>query len=329
MNLLKTLFLGTLAWNIGAALADDVTIYVSPHGNDTSKGRNEADAVASIERAVKLAEALPAGTTQANIIIAPGTYKGQSFITRGNPNDVPILITSGAGERAIFDGGGKGGTWMNLKPRGGNSSNIKIRRITVTNYETAIDVQGNRNNPSIWAGGLEIRDSKFSDIGDIARADAPPSTAAIRLVNSDRNVIAGNKFVRIQNNKLCGLLHALYIAHGSTENLIQDNSFEDSCGDAVRFRDGSGDNIVRSNRFFDSWSRSPVSDWFCNPADRKEKGGKECTKEAGECPSYNNLIENNKVTARNYPPAVIFMSYGGKPPADCVPTGSAQRAIVR
>jgi hypothetical protein len=329
MNLLKTLFLGALVWDVGVTSADDVIIFVSPNGNDTSKGRIEADAVASIERAVELAEAVPVGTKQANVIVAPGRYKGQRFMTRGSINNVPILITSGSGERAIFDGDEKGGTWMTLKPRGGNSSNIKIRRITVTNYETAIDVQGNRNNLNIWAGGLEIRDSKFSDIGDIARTDAPPSTAAIRLVNSDRNVIVGNQFVRIQNKKLCGLLHALYIAHGSTENLIEDNTFEDSCGDAVRFRDGSGDNIVRSNLFFDSWSRSPVSDWFCNPADRKERGGKECTKEAGECPSYNNLIENNKVTARHYPPAVIFMSYGGKPPFKCEPTGRAQRAIVR
>lgn len=67
-------------------------------------------------------------------------------------------------------------------------------------------------------------------------------------------------------------MHALYITHGSTDNLIEDNSFVDSCVDAIRFRDGAVDNIVRSNRFFDSWSRSPVSDWFCNPADRKERG---------------------------------------------------------
>ena len=325
----KAMILVVLIWNVGAVTAGDINIFVSPNGNDAGKGTSEADAIASIERAMRLAEAAPVSTTQAKIIFAPGTYKGQSFLTRGSPNDVPILITSGAGGRAIFDGDGKGGTWMTLKPRGGSPSNIKIRRITVTNYETAIDIQGNRNNASVWAGNMEIRDSKFSDIGDVARADAPPSTAAIRLVNSDRNVIAGNKFMRIQNNKLCGLLHALYIAHGSTENLIEDNSFEDSCGDAVRFRDGSGDNIVRSNHFINSWSRSPVSDWFCNPEDRKAKGGKECTKATGECPSYNNLIEQNTVTARIHRGPVIFIPYGGKPPDNCLPVAPTPRAILR
>lgn len=197
MNLLQTLFLEALVWDVGVASADDVNIFVSPNGKATSKGRIEADAVASIERAVKFTEGVPVGTTQANVIVAPGWYKGQNFMTRGSINNVPILITSGSGERAIFDVGEKGGTWMTLKPRGGNSSNIKIHRITVTNYKTAIDVPGNRNNPNIWAGGLEIHDSKFSDIGDIARTDAPPSTAAIRMVNSDLNVIVGNHFVRI------------------------------------------------------------------------------------------------------------------------------------
>lgn len=213
---------------------------------------------------------------------------------------------------------------MTLKPRAGKPSNIHIKHIEVINYETAIDVRGNRNDPLIWAGGLTIRDNRFANIGDIARADAPPSTAAIRLVNSDHNVIEDNQFTHIRNNKLCGLLHAIYVAHGSTENLIAGNTFEDSCGDAVRFRDDSGDNIVRANKFIDAWSRSPVSDWFCNPAQRSN-----CTKKEDECPSYNNLIEKNEVMARNLPLPTIFIPYGGKTPAKCQPVIPTKRAVVR
>lgn len=318
MKLLQTLMLAALVWNIGVAWAEEVNIFVRPNGNNSNKGLSQPDAVASIERAMKLAEAAPASTTQVKIMLAPGIYMGQSFETRGNSDGVTILVTSGDGGRAVFDGAGKGGTWMALKPRAGNPANIKIQGIEVTNYETAINVQGNRNNPAMWAGSLEIRNSRFANIGDIARVDAPPSTAAIRLVNSDHNVIVGNQFFNIRNNKRCGLLHALYIAHGSTDNLIEGNTFEDVCGDAVRIRDGSNDNIVRGNKFIDAWSRSPVSDWFCNSSKRSD-----CTKKAGECPSYNNLVENNEVIARRYPAAVTFMSYGGKPPAKChstVPT---------
>ena len=120
------------------------------------------------------------------------------------------------------------------------------------------------------------------------------------------------------------LLHALYVAHGSTENVIEENLFENSCGDAVRFRDRSDNNLVRNNRFVDAWSRSPVSDWFCNPAQRSN-----CTKEAGECPSMNNVVEKNQVTARSTPAAGVFVPYGGKPPAGCGVTRSSQRVIVR
>ena len=106
--------------------------------------------------------------------------------------------------------------------------------------------------------------------------------------------------------------------------VIEGNTFEDSCGDAVRFRDRSGNNVVRGNSFTDSWSRSPVSDWFCNPAQRSN-----CTKEAGECPSMDNLVDGNKVTARNLPVAGTFVPYGGKPPAGCGVARGAQRATVR
>lgn len=309
---------------LGGAAAAEVVIHVSPSGSDASEGGSEAQAVATIQRAVKLAEAAPAGTLGARIVLKPATYKGQTFETRGNREGVPIAITSASTERAVFDGDEQGGTWMKLKPRGGRPSNVRILGIEVTNYEIAIDVHGNRNNPDMWAGGVEIRDSRFANIGDIARPGAAPSTAALRLVNSDRNVIVGNQFVGIRNNSQCPLIHALYVAHGSTNNLIEGNTFEDSCGDAIRFRDRSDNNVVRKNTFTDAWSRSPVSDWFCNPAQRSD-----CTKAVGECPSIGNLVEENKVTARNSPVAATFVPYGGEPPASCGVTRNARRATVR
>lgn len=308
-----------------AALAAETTVYVSTGGNDQAKGTSEADAVATLQRALKLAEAASGSDLSlVRVSIAPGTYAGQSVTVRGNTAGVPILLTSGTGGRAVFDGDGRGGTWLTLKPRNGQASNLRISGLEVTNYETAIDAQGNRNNPELWAGGMEIRDNRFHKIGDIAKEGAQPSTAALRLVNSDRNVIAKNTFSNIKNNKLCGLLHALYIAHGSTDNRIEDNVFEDSCGDAVRFRDRSDNNVVRNNQFTDAWSQSPVSDWFCNP---KQRGN--CTKVQGECPSSNILVEGNKVTAKSAKQAKVFMPYGGKAPEWCGIQPGAQRGIVK
>lgn len=306
---------------VDIAWAADTEIYVSPTGDDAGSGSNEGDAVATIQRAVGLAELAPQETARVKIVVLPGLYLAQRFMTSGNRNHVPILITGGRGGRAVFDGNGQGGTWMVLRPNGGSPSNITIDGVEVRNYITAISVNGDRNEPDRWAGGLEIRNSHFSSIGDIARDGARPSTAAIRLVNADRNVIAGNTFVHIRNNKSCELLHAIYVAHESTDNIIEDNAFSDSCGDAVRFRDRSDNNVVRNNTFTDAWARSPVSDWFCNRDKRSD-----CTKASGECPSLNNLIEGNKLIYRRLPPTEIFIPLGGEPPKGC---SIGQRPIIQ
>ena len=310
-----------LASVFGSGWAAEMAIYASPTGSDARKGSNVADAVASIQRAVKLAEAAPLETERVKIVFLPGTYLAQQFETAGNPDHIPMLITSGGGGRAVFDGDGYGGTWMVLKPRSGHPANITIDGVDVRNYVTAISVTGDRNDSARWAGGLEIRSNRFSHIGDIARGGVKPSTAAIRLVNADHNVIAGNEFAHIRNNKSCVLLHAIYVAHGSTNNLIEGNAFLDSCGDAIRFRDGSDNNVVRNNSFTDAWAHSPVSDWFCNQDERDD-----CTKVSGECPSLNNLVEDNRVISRRLPPTDIFISWGGEPPAGC---STGLRAVIR
>jgi hypothetical protein len=295
------------------ANAAELTLHMSPNGLDSANGLSETAAVATLQRALNLAENATAfDLTTVRIALQPGTYKAQRALTKGHPKGITIMIMSVGSLRSIFDGDGKGGTWLTLKPRGGESSNLKIIGLEVTNYETVIDVDGNRNNLKVWAGGMEIRDNYFHKIGDIAKTGAKPSTAAIRLVNSDKNIIKNNSFKNIKNTSRCVLLHALYVAHGSTDNIIEGNSFEDSCGDAVRFRDASDNNIVRKNTFIDAWARSPVSDWFCNQGQRED-----CTKASGECPSNNILIEDNKVVVRNNQLSNVFMRYGGRPSPNC------------
>jgi hypothetical protein len=93
-------------------------------------------------------------------------------------------------------------------------------------------------------------------------------------------VIKNNRFIHIKNRERCLLLHSIYVAHDSTKNVIEGNIFEDSCGDAIRFRDGSSANLVKDNIFIDAWDKAPVSDWYCD-RDRRD----DCTKATGECPS--------------------------------------------
>lgn len=325
MRMIKTILLSILLAVSLHVNAAEVTVHVSPNGYDSKNGLAETDPVATLQRALKLAEsAASPELTMVRIALQQGTYKAQSAITSGHPGGVPIIIMSAGSGRATFDGDGKGGAWLTLKPRNGESSNLRIIGLEVTNYETVIDVDGNRNNQRIWAGGMEIRDNNFNKIGNIARVGSNPSTAAIRLVNSDNNIIKNNTFKNIRNTTRCGLLHSLYISHGSSDNLIEGNTFEDSCGDAIRFRDRSDNNVVRKNTFIDAWSKSPVSDWFCNP---KHKDN--CTKSSGECPSSNLLLEGNKVIAKRAPYTDIFVSYGGDPPENCFSNQDVPRVTVR
>jgi parallel beta-helix repeat protein len=185
--------------------------------------------------------------------------------------------------------GGNGGTWLSLHA-GSGLSNIRISGLEITNYQTAISFNGQRENTTQWNGGNIIKDNIFSNIGQISKPDAKPSTAAIRLVNSDHNLITNNRFINIKNNDKCALLHAIYVAHDSTDNIIENNFFKDSCGDAIRLRDSSNNNIIRKNVFQMAWAKSPISEWHCDKKIRTD-----CTKKTGEYPSISNQVIGNKI----------------------------------
>lgn len=210
---------------------------------------------------------------------------------------------------------------MTIKFKAEVFSKIIIEGFEVKNYYTAIDVKGSRNIPEKVVAGIVIRNNKFINIGNFSDLNGKPSTAAIRLVNSDMNMIIKNEFVHIGNIKSCGLMHSVYLAHGSAGNLIENNSFVDACGDSIRFRDQSNNNVVRNNRFVDAWANSPVSEWYCNQSKRSD-----CTKSAGECPSLNNLIEGNEMVAIALPQSEIYRSFDEDVPSGCV---DGMRVIIK
>jgi hypothetical protein len=105
--------------------------------------------------------------------------------------------------------------------------------------------------------------------------------------------IVNNRFSDIRNRQRCGSLHAVYVAHGSTDNLIKGNTFEKSCGDAVRFRDASGGNRVEGNTFVDAWADAAISDWYCD-----RSSSEKCSEKYTECPSFGNAVVGNKVVVK-------------------------------
>ena len=311
----------------GSALTHELVIFLDPRGSDSFDGLSERTPVASLQEAIRIAELLSdKGVSLVRVSVAAGEYRGQAVKASGNMAGLRIAVTAADPNqsRPRFNGVPHGGTWLDVRSATGEPPTFMISWLEIANYETAINLAGDRNNRERSNSGNEIRNNVFTNIGQIARPGALPSTAVIRLVNADDNVIASNRFVHIVNLEGCARLHSIYVAHDSTGNEISDNVFEDSCGDAIRFRDGSHSNLVKNNTFIDAWAKAPVSDWYCD-----SRGRNDCTKATPECPSMNNVLDGNLVVARHLTPTPSFWAFGEDVRRNCATYLNGKRFEIR
>lgn len=228
------------------------------------------------------------------IEIAPDTYEDERLALEKVPCPLTIAGRRAAADAPHGDGrpifrGRSEGTWLVVRAPGAGHIDLAIQRLEITDYQTAISVNGNRSSIAGWVGGLQIVNNRFARIGS-PRPDQSPSTAAIRLVNSRNNLIIGNEFESVRNARSCGGLHAVYMAHMSSHNLIRSNSFVDGCGDVIKVRDQSNDNRIEQNTFERQEGHALLLDSFCDKLSRTD-----CTKAGGECPSWNNVFEGNTI----------------------------------
>lgn len=85
---------------------------------------------------------------------------------------------------------------------------------------------------------------------------------AVLLHGSSHATIADTSFVAIENEVSPGLIHGVYVAHGSSHNRMIRLTMNEVSGDPIRFRDASSWNTVEGSSFLYSGSRAPVSDWY-------------------------------------------------------------------
>ena len=274
--------------------ASIVTLYLSPHGDDHNNGQAQGSAFLNLQQALNRAYEIGSareGKT-IRIYIASGTYEGQIVKLRTPPKNTKFEIVAAPGSKSkpVFDGGGQGGTWFILQAKTQRGSTFLFDGIDVRNYLTAISFNGFREHPETFLGNNTIQNMTFENIGQISSPTHETSSAAIRFVNSRNNVIKHNKFIVVRNNK-CNGMHALYIAHHSSNNQIIENEFNHACGSPVRLRDSSNDNLAVGNIFRDIQSKAIFDEWYCNRSISKRT----CTKKTPECPSWNNRYERNTV----------------------------------
>lgn len=282
-----------------ATPAGPLRIYMAPGGDDANDGLTLAAAVLTLKRVHAIvAQAKP--NTDVEVRIAPGRYHGQRVTwTATMPfHRITFMPLQDDKNRPIFDGclvenvtnasaQCPGGTWFILDHAAGQQTNLHFEYIRVERYGTAISLNGDRDAEATSNGSNRIFGCYFWKIGNVFNPALAPSTAAVRLVNSDDNDISNNHFVDVINDSSGALLHAIYAAHLSDRNLIRANRFERGTGDAVRIRDYSNDNKILENRFIQIGAQG-YSDWYCD-----HEVETACTKPTPECPSWRNEFRDN------------------------------------
>ena len=287
LGLLLAMILTALGLWVDVARAG--TVFISPTGSDAAQGDTAASAVATLNRAIGLAQA---SGGDAKVVVLPGTYANQSVQIDARRISANLAIQGMQGERArypVFVGSGSG-TFLRVYGTRKAGAVIVLRRLRIARYATAISIEAARNRPSPSALAV-IADNVFDRIGAIGSTDARPSTAAIRLVNASGVLIARNVFLDVFNGKQsdCPLLHPIYLAHFSSGTRIVGNTFDGFCGSAIKLRDRSNGTLIFDNRFERAGDATAIEEWFCDKARTTA-----CTKPEGECPSTVAVIGRNR-----------------------------------
>ncbi|WP_413705343.1 hypothetical protein [Pseudomonas sp. Pseusp16] len=228
--------------------------------------------------------------TSIKFLIHEGTYNIQAATLRPKHGIHYEFTSASSGEHLpSFDGHRQQLTWLKIISTNGFGTSVTISGLKITNYVTAISIEGDREDPNKFNAENKILNMRFENIGQTSRS-SPPSTAVIRLVNSRANEIRGNIFLNIKNVQDCNLLHSVYLAHHSSDNSIQHNSFTNLCGSPIRVRDDSNRNVARLNTFSDIQNEQLMDQWFCDKNLRQD-----CTKKQPEKNSNSNVFNMNKV----------------------------------
>lgn len=219
------------------------------------------------------------------IVIQPGRYPGESIEFK-MPSHIRSLTINGNG--SVFDGNDNTTTFLKVVADNGRKTGLSISDLSIKRYKTAIILYGSREDRSRSNSGTRIHHVHFEEIGS-RQQNTTASTGVIVLFNSSDNTITDNIFRGIYNSYGCGAIHSFYVAHFSSRNHISGNHIEQKCGDPVRIRDQSNDNVFEGNEFTNAPTIAFFSEWFC---DRRHQSN--CTKISGECPSSGNLFRGNR-----------------------------------
>ncbi|MBZ9647038.1 right-handed parallel beta-helix repeat-containing protein [Sphingobium sp. 3R8] len=282
LMMLSVVFLGSTT-AVAASSPQSLTIRVAP-GSAIS---TLAAGIAEFRRRYR-------GEAEVRIAVAPGVYRNETVVLDPFAPSIRQIVIAGSGktpDQTIFDGSmvapsSLPKSWLSIKAQYGRPSNVIIENITVRNYRQAIIFYGSKQNAAKWNGGNIVRNMSFRNIGVFGN-NPGKSFSAIILVNSRNNIISNNYFFNIENVNSCRGMHSIYLRSMSSNNRIENNIFEKGCGDQIKFRDASNNNIVSDNTFINQSGFALAVDSYC------VKGREGCA--TTECPSKGNSVLRSRV----------------------------------
>jgi hypothetical protein len=316
----------------GAAAQSTTVVYMAPglpEGNcsDANTGSSSNAPVCTLARVQQVlasqidpnGDGQPDSPRNVQVLIAPGTYRGQHVVwTLSMPDhSIEFRAQNDTKPRPVFDGNDDSQNfdltaWFKAPAPacvGHRKSNLKFTGLQVQDYNMAILIDGNRNCDFNLNDKNSVRECVFKRIGvpaDHPPVTCPPNTpagtkcyppayAALDMVSSDQNVIEKNYFEDITTPGTQSGLHAVYLAHDSWNNVVKDNVFDNNPAFPLRVRDFSNFNRFENNTWLgpqvDPDTFAPpalVSGWHCHPTEW------DCTKPTPECKVWSNHLVGNR-----------------------------------
>lgn len=257
----------------------DVTVYVdstaprstavatTPGALRASDARTGTIRATTVAEAQRIAEAR--GARNVTIRLTAGVYPpiDWSYVPRGGRITIegagnPIAATSAddstsASTSAAVVKCNRSSSEYGIK-LGSGKTNFDVNNLTIEKCRHGgVYVSG--------ATSVKVRNSLIQYIGSKHVSKGDPKKegfGGVHLKGASRATISNNRFLHLENNGASPAgVHGVYAANNSDRTVIEKNRFGYISGDPIRFRHGSDNARVTSNRFWRTGYKAIVSDW--------------------------------------------------------------------
>ncbi len=299
LSLLCLCFLGLAT---GTAASGEKTLYLAPDGDDAASGSLEYPLATLRGVLVRLRQLQYDGDVAIECISSRGPFQDQFVEWDYSRPDHSIAFRGyPKGSFARFEMTAKaarGAPFFLLASKRGAPTNLVFDHLRIANYNAGAIwlIGGWPSSANGWNGKNRIVYCAFDSIGNVGRPKAPLCYGVIDCVTSVGNVIENCTFHNCRNaGRSAPPIVAVYLAHGSSRNIIRGNTFREIEGAAIKLRDRSNSNRIANNRFVQTGfnaglfnvANAAVVNWYCDESLMELRCG------PTESPSDSNVISDN------------------------------------